>query len=49
LANVLVIIAACYFAQGLAVIAFFHKNNDTALLARVTYVLIVFQQILRCW
>jgi uncharacterized protein YybS (DUF2232 family) len=45
-ANVLVIIAACYFAQGLAVIAyFFHKNKVPRFLRGVTYVLIVFQQI----
>jgi uncharacterized protein YybS (DUF2232 family) len=45
-ANVLMIIAACYFAQGLAVIAyFFHKNNVPRFLRGVTYVLIVFQQI----
>jgi uncharacterized protein YybS (DUF2232 family) len=43
---VLVIIAACYFAQGLAVIAyFFHKNKVPRFLRGVTYVLIVFQQI----
>lgn len=45
-ANVLVIIASCYFAQGLAVIAyFFHKNKVPRFLRGVTYVLIVFQQI----
>jgi uncharacterized protein YybS (DUF2232 family) len=43
--NVLLVIAACYFAQGLAVIAYyFHKNNVPRFLRGVTYVLIVFQQ-----
>jgi uncharacterized protein YybS (DUF2232 family) len=45
-ANVLLVIAACYFAQGLAIIGFFfHKNNVPQFLRGVTYVLIVFQQI----
>jgi uncharacterized protein YybS (DUF2232 family) len=44
--NVLLIVAACYFAQGLAIIAFFfHKNNVPRFLRGITYVLIVFQQI----
>ena len=44
--NLLVIIGACYFAQGLAVIAFFfHKNNVPRFLRGLTYVLILFQQI----
>ncbi|HEY7221539.1 MAG TPA: DUF2232 domain-containing protein [Candidatus Binatia bacterium] len=44
--NLLLVIAACYFAQGLAVIAFFfHKNNVPRFLRAVTYVLIIFQQI----
>lgn len=44
--NLLVIIGSCYFAQGLAVIAFFfHKNKVPRFLRGVTYVLIVFQQI----
>jgi len=44
--NVLLVIGACYFAQGLAVIAFFfHKNNVPRFLRGLTYVLIVFQQI----
>jgi uncharacterized protein YybS (DUF2232 family) len=44
--NVLLVIGACYFAQGLAVVAyFFHKNNVPRFLRGVTYVLIVFQQI----
>ena len=45
--NVLLVIGACYFAQGLAIIAFFfHKNNVPRFLRGLTYVLIVFQQIL---
>ena len=44
--NVLLVIGACYFAQGLAVIAFFfHKNNVPRFLRGLTYVLIIFQQI----
>lgn len=44
--NFLVVIGACYFAQGLAVIAFFfHKNNVPRFLRGLTYVLIIFQQI----
>jgi uncharacterized protein YybS (DUF2232 family) len=44
--NILLVIAACYFAQGLAIIAFFfHKNNVPRFLRGITYVLIVFQQI----
>jgi len=44
--NLLLIVCAFYFAQGLAVIAFFfHKNNVPRLLRAVTYILIVFQQI----
>jgi len=44
--NLLLVIGACYFAQGLAVIAFFfHKNNVPRFLRGLTYVLIVFQQI----
>jgi uncharacterized protein YybS (DUF2232 family) len=44
--NVLLVIATCYFAQGLAIIGFFfHKNNVPQFLRGVTYVLIVFQQI----
>ncbi len=44
--NFLLVIAACYFAQGLAVIAyFFHKNNVPRFLRGLTYVLIIFQQI----
>ena len=45
-ANLLLVISACYFAQGLAVIGFFfHKNNVPRFLRGLTYVLIVFQQI----
>jgi uncharacterized protein YybS (DUF2232 family) len=45
--NVLLVIGACYFAQGLAIIAFFfHKNNVPRFLRGITYVLIIFQQIL---
>ena len=44
--NLLLIIGSCYFAQGLAVIAyFFHKNKVPRFLRAITYVLIVFQQI----
>jgi uncharacterized protein YybS (DUF2232 family) len=44
--NVLVVIATCYFAQGLAIVAFFfHKNNVPRFLRGLTYVLIFFQQI----
>ncbi len=44
--NVLMIVGVCYFAQGLAVVAyFFHKNNVPRFLRGLTYLLIVFQQI----
>ncbi|HXV50420.1 MAG TPA: DUF2232 domain-containing protein, partial [Candidatus Binatia bacterium] len=44
--NLLLVIGACYFAQGLAVIGFFfHKNNVPRFLRGLTYILIVFQQI----
>jgi len=44
--NVLLIVGAFYFAQGLAVIAFFfHKNKVPRFLRGITYILIVFQQI----
>ena len=44
--NLLLIVSAFYFAQGLAVIAFFfHKNNVPRFLRGITYILIVFQQI----
>jgi uncharacterized protein YybS (DUF2232 family) len=45
-ANLLLVIAAYYFAQGLAVIGFFfHKNKVPRFLRGLTYVLIIFQQI----
>jgi uncharacterized protein YybS (DUF2232 family) len=45
-ANILLVIAACYFAQGLSIIAyFFHKNNVPRFLRAVTYALIAFEQI----
>jgi uncharacterized protein YybS (DUF2232 family) len=44
--NLLLVIAACYFGQGLAVIAFFfNKNNVPRFLRGLTYILIIFQQI----
>ena len=44
--NILLVIGAAYFIQGLAIIAyFFHKNNVPRFLRGVTYVLIVFEQI----
>jgi uncharacterized protein YybS (DUF2232 family) len=44
--NILLVIGACYFGQGLAVIAyFFNKNNVPRFLRGLTYVLIIFQQI----
>jgi uncharacterized protein YybS (DUF2232 family) len=44
--NLLLIIGAFYFAQGLAVIGFFfHKNKVPRFLRGLTYVLIIFQQI----
>jgi len=44
--NILLVIGACYFIQGLAIIAyFFHKNNVPRFLRGVTYVLIAFEQI----
>lgn len=44
--NLLLVIGACYFAQGLAVIAyFFNKNKVPRFLRGLTYVLIIFQQI----
>ena len=45
-ANVFLVIAAFYFAQGLSIIAyFFHKNNVPRFLRAVTYALIAFEQI----
>lgn len=44
--NLLLLVSAVYFAQGLAVIAFFfHKNNVPRFLRGLTYLLIIFQQI----
>jgi len=44
--NLLLVIGAFYFAQGLAVIGFFFaKNKVPRFLRALTYVLIVFQQI----
>jgi uncharacterized protein YybS (DUF2232 family) len=44
--NILLVIGAAYFIQGLAVIAyFFHKNNVPRFLRGLTYVLIAFEQI----
>jgi uncharacterized protein YybS (DUF2232 family) len=44
--NLLLVIGACYFCQGLAVIAyFFHKNKVPRFLRGMTYLLIIFQQI----
>ena len=44
--NLLIVIGACYFCQGLAVIAyFFNKNNVPRFLRGLTYLLIIFQQI----
>jgi uncharacterized protein YybS (DUF2232 family) len=44
--NLLLVIGACYFGQGLAVIAyFFNKNNVPRFLRSLTYILIIFQQI----
>jgi uncharacterized protein YybS (DUF2232 family) len=44
--NILLVIGACYFFQGLAIVAyFFHKSRVPYFLRMVTYVLIIFQQI----
>jgi uncharacterized protein YybS (DUF2232 family) len=44
--NLLLVIAAFYFAQGLAIVGyFFHKNNVPRFLRWVTYVLIGFEQV----
>jgi uncharacterized protein YybS (DUF2232 family) len=44
--NLLLVIGACYFVQGLSVIAYyFHKNKVPRFLRGVTYVLIAFEQI----
>jgi uncharacterized protein YybS (DUF2232 family) len=45
-ANILLVVAAFYFAQGLSIIAYyFHKNNVPRFLRAITYILIVFEQI----
>src|SRR5918995_1670643 len=45
-ANLLLIFGACYFFQGLAIIAFyFNKNNVPRFVRGVVYLFIVFQQI----
>jgi uncharacterized protein YybS (DUF2232 family) len=44
--NILLVIGACYFFQGLAIVAyFFQKSRVPYFLRMVTYVLIVFQQV----
>ena len=44
--NILLVIGACYFIQGLSIIAYyFHKNNVPRFLRGITYVLIAFEQI----
>jgi len=44
--NILLVIGAAYFIQGLAIIAyFFHKNNVPRFLRGITYVLIAFEQV----
>jgi uncharacterized protein YybS (DUF2232 family) len=45
-ANLLLVFSACYFFQGLAIIAFyFNKNNVPRFVRGVVYLFIVFQQI----
>jgi uncharacterized protein YybS (DUF2232 family) len=45
-ANLLLVFSACYFFQGLAIIAFyFNKNNVPRFVRAVVYLFIVFQQI----
>lgn len=45
-ANLLLVFGACYFFQGLAIIAFyFNKNNVPRFIRGVVYLFIVFQQI----
>lgn len=45
-ANILLVIVACYFFQGLAIVAyFFHKNNVPRIFRGVIYLFIAFQQI----
>jgi uncharacterized protein YybS (DUF2232 family) len=44
--NILLVIGACYFFQGLAIVAyFFQKSRVPFFLRMVTYVLIIFQQL----
>ena len=44
--NILLVIGAAYFIQGLAIIAyFFHKNHVPRFLRGITYLLIAFEQI----
>lgn len=44
--NILLVIGACYFLQGLAIVAyFFDKSRVPYFLRMVTYLLIIFQQI----
>jgi uncharacterized protein YybS (DUF2232 family) len=44
--NILLVIGACYFFQGLAIVAyFFQKSRVPYFLRMVTYVLIIFQQV----
>jgi uncharacterized protein YybS (DUF2232 family) len=45
-ANLLLVLGACYFFQGLAIIAFyFNKNNVPRFVRGVVYLFIIFQQI----
>ena len=44
--NLLLVVVACYFFQGLAIVAyFFHKNNVPRIFRGVIYLFIAFQQI----
>ena len=45
-ANVLLVLGACYFFQGLAIVSFFfHKNNVPRFVRGVVYLFIIFQQV----
>jgi uncharacterized protein YybS (DUF2232 family) len=45
-ANFLLVIAVCYFFQGLAIVAyFFNKNSVPRFVRGIVYIFIVFQQI----
>ncbi len=45
-ANVLLVLGACYFFQGLAIVTFFfHKNNVPRFVRGVVYLFIIFQQV----